>query len=157
LRKLQSFLALRLHPYTNTGVQNDTRVYGPCLRAVNTGVQCGPCSLAPDHTVNTGREYLAPVFTGRVGKQQCTTMLFADTARGHGCSVHTTEHPYPPAVSAKSIVVHCCLPTRPVNMVPGTHGPCSQCGPAPVNTARIGHPCSRLMMMKRPVNTGSMY
>jgi len=38
-----------------------------------------------------GSVYRAPVSTGRVGKKHCTTTLFANTAREHGCSLHTTR------------------------------------------------------------------
>jgi len=49
--------------------------------------------------MDTGSVYLASVFTGRVGKKHCMTMLFANTAREHWCSVHITRDPYPWAMS----------------------------------------------------------
>jgi len=55
----------------------------------------GPSTRPASRAVFAGRQhgcvYRAPVSTGRVGEKHCKTMLFANTARGHGHSVHATR------------------------------------------------------------------
>jgi len=47
--------------------------------------------IAYTGAVNTGALFTLPVFTGRIEKKHCTTMLFLNTARVHGCPVHTSR------------------------------------------------------------------
>jgi len=58
------------------------------LGSVHTICIHRPCS---PQAVNTGTLHGAPVSTGRIGKNIALTMLFANTARGHGCSVHSAR------------------------------------------------------------------
>jgi len=53
-------------------------VSGACVMGIRLGTRAG----------NTGSVYRAPGSTSRVGKKHCRTVLFAITARWHGCSVH---------------------------------------------------------------------
>jgi len=79
---------------SNTGVILDTRVRRPCSRAsVHTGVNTArwyslwtrECVPRPVNTAwFTGASFDRPAPVS-------TTIVFANTARGHGCSVHTTR------------------------------------------------------------------
>jgi len=86
-----------------------------------------------------GSVYRAPLSTGRVGKKHLSSDAFANTVRGHVCSVHTT-HVYVPYRWAM-------FSSRVVWTGAREHGLRTRVS----KMTHVGHPCSQ------PVNTGSVY